>query len=1226
MLLLVALFAGSSLYGGSAPVSRAHAPPTSAPAESLAAILTAPLAPVTEPATDVPLPGSAVLGPASNASVPILVTLSYSNQSLLNETLGALSDPASPAYHQYLTAAEFDREFSPSPAAYSDALSYFESFGVSGLTTYSNRVSIGFDAAAPTVARIFHTSLDDYDYDGVTYFAPAAPTSLPAPIAASVAQVEGLSSYSDHFLTKELELTPVHAQGPSLSAPLASSGVSGYLAPPVVDGIQFEYAADFQAAYDELSLFSQYGYPTNATVATLLWGGEYTYSPTSTPYGPLTTDQYVGGFDPNDVDEFFNETLPAGEPHPVAEGVPIGGAVAPGPLASWDSTGAVVENTLDLEMVGSSAPGAHLYNIYGPSPTTVNLDEALAYALNPNASFSGLDNVSVITNSWGGTDSNDSSWFESLEEAQARGITVVAASGDSDDSELSSKYVGSPVEFPSAMAYDGFGVVAVGGTTVVLNSTSLEIDRQVAWSDLAPAGGGGPIGSTGGVSTVFPEPSWQVASPEANSVIRDAGLGAGRGVPDLAALANDTLFTYTLNGTQYPATDATYGGEFYYVQGTSISAPLTAGLIATIDHTLVSAGNRPLGFLDPALYSVADEEFAAVPGEVSPIGAFDSSYNSILPALPTADVVSGSNAEYPAGTGYDLVTGWGSLDAYNFTMYVLRSSSQGVIGRLSGVQDWVNLTGLAVTSTGSSGDFNASTQQNLFLANSLGAPVYWVQNVVYIRGAPGDWSMNFTGWVVWPFWALYPSETIYEYNVPLTGLVESTPLDFDFETELTNTSSPTETPTIVFSFGVAGTHALSLPVPGAAYILGGLNDTYSWQGTTYTNGPYPGGSSAEGFLSPQFALVGGPSDGLGAYGPATAGTIQATIEPYGSSSFFPAGTETLPLSATQTGEEAEDVGYTQTAGNAWSIGYDSGSETQGIVMFELARLVSDEYTVQFNETGAPASATWWVNVTGAPSLTASAATGQLSLTLANGSYAWTASVNVAHASLLPGSGTVVVAGSTEFVDLKFVEENDTVTFSESDLPGGAHWTVSISSSKAVSGTTPDLLARLPYGNYSFTVSGPNTTWAATPARGTFEIDADPASVTVTFREVVYAVEFVPTFSGTGPVAWSVTIAGTYVNGTSGNGSLELANGSYSFRVSVPSGYSVRPVNGSVALDGRPSEVNFTITRAVGSTSLSPFELLALLGVVVLIVGVVVALAARRRSRPPPTPPPGVYPR
>ena len=123
------------------------------------------------------------------------------------------------------------------------------------------------------------------------------------------------------------------------------------------------------------------------------------------------------------------------------------------------------------------------------------------------------------------------------------------------------------------------------------------------------------------------------------------------------------------------------------------------------------------------------------------------------------------------------MTGWGSIDAYNFTMYVLNIDRSQSLNDLKGVYDKLSLHGLNVTSylynssTGSYSTlntfYNASIQQNLFLANQLGAPVYWIQNVVYINGSQSlGWSVNYTGWVVYPFYGQYPTQTVLLYSGP----------------------------------------------------------------------------------------------------------------------------------------------------------------------------------------------------------------------------------------------------------------------------------------------------------------------------------------------------------------------------------------------------------------------------------------------------------------------------
>ncbi|MDG6913540.1 MAG: hypothetical protein JRN35_10750, partial [Nitrososphaerota archaeon] len=388
-----------------------------------------------------------------------------------------------------------------------------------------------------------------------------------------------------------------------------------------------EDAPYFQAAYDELPLFNAFNYPKGAVIATILWSG---HNSSGAPVAP---------FYPPDVYDYYNQTMPTGEPHATVYGAPINGAPSPGPSAGYDVSEANVENTLDLEMVGSTAPGSTIYNVYGPSKMVAEEDSAFSYVLNPS-NTPGLQNVEVISNSWGAGDMNDSVWYNDLQEAQARGITVLAASGDTGDNPANRNWPGTDAEFPSSMAYSNFGVTAVGGTTLTLNVNSsspyyLHITSQVAWYDPKNL-----TGSSGGISLVFPEPTWQMWS-EANNIIE----GAGRGVPDIAAVANNTFMTITLNGLQY--SDELVGG-------TSIACPVEAGIVASMDTVLVGSQQPRLGFLNPLVYALGTEE-----------------YDYRLPSPPLDNVTSGRNFQYSALIGYDFVTGWGSIDATNFTMLVL---------------------------------------------------------------------------------------------------------------------------------------------------------------------------------------------------------------------------------------------------------------------------------------------------------------------------------------------------------------------------------------------------------------------------------------------------------------------------------------------------------------------------------------------------------------------------
>lgn len=577
-------------------------------------------------------------GSTYNKSTHIVVILNYSNQTRLDNFLSNLSNPSSPYYHHYMTASQFDANFSPSPALYNSAVSYFARSGMYNITTFPDRSVIAMEGTSGAVYKAFHTNMSVGQVNGSITVGPQSYPALPSWLATSVYDVVGLSNSAKVSFSLNLEdaLSSAQAKG------VLSSGIS-YPAPRFQKQInaQVIFGTDLQVTYNETQLFGNH-YDRGEVIATLLWSGNYTNAQgVSVPTAP---------FNPSDLNYYFNNTYPTysngtlAEPLPNVSGVPILGAPSPGPSAAKDTSGATLENTLDLEMVGSMAPGAQIFNVYGPNPSVSDLTQAFATVLSPpSGAPQELLNTTVISNSWGGSDGTDSAWNTMLQQAQARGITVLASSGDSGDSQHSPKYAGGPdiVQFPSTDANNTYGVTAVGGTNLSINSTTLDFITQQAWYVNSTHS---IVGSTGGISSVYTEPSWQL-----NSVANLTLKGQGRGVPDISAIANNTVIYYS-NKT---------ASNFYIVSGTSISSPVEAGLVATMDAYLNASGETPLGFIDPLIYRLGTDQY-------------DPSYPGYAPLKndPFFNVSPGHNYLYnvtPLGRpGYNLVTGMGSINAWNF--------------------------------------------------------------------------------------------------------------------------------------------------------------------------------------------------------------------------------------------------------------------------------------------------------------------------------------------------------------------------------------------------------------------------------------------------------------------------------------------------------------------------------------------------------------------------------
>jgi kumamolisin len=208
---------------------------------------------------------------------------------------------------------------------------------------------------------------------------------------------------------------------------------------------------------------------------------------------------------------------------------------------------------------------------------------------------------------------------DSLQAASLLGMTVcVAAGDDGSDDEVGDGHA--HVDFPSSSPF----VLGVGGTT--LKKSSSGVITETAWKDgdgLRKDNGGS---TGGGVSTIFPRPSWQTVTIESVN----PGSIEGRVVPDVAADASaNTGYWTVVDGQGAPS------------GGTSAAAPLWASLIARLNASL----GAPVGFLSPLLYAVGAN-------------------GQTLGQTGCRDITSGNNdtasiGGYSAGPGYDAVTGWG---------------------------------------------------------------------------------------------------------------------------------------------------------------------------------------------------------------------------------------------------------------------------------------------------------------------------------------------------------------------------------------------------------------------------------------------------------------------------------------------------------------------------------------------------------------------------------------
>ena len=318
------------------------------------------------------------------------------------------------------------------------------------------------------------------------------------------------------------------------------------------------------------------------------------------------------GYTASDVSLYFSNIHQSNK-------VPIANVVVDnGSASQWSSANDEGEVCLDIEQVVSVAPGLNQLRVYiGPTRFGTGVD---GFIFNRMAT----DNLAKqLSNSWWWSPDDPSTDDPYFEEMAAQGQTFFSISGDKGAYvKNDSKDQGYPAE--------DVHLTVVGGTALTTSGPGGPWQSEVAWNDGGDGSGGGPADDG---KTYFPIQSWQ--KPVINS--SNGGSNTLRNSPDVALQADfDNYICYD---------GGTCGTDW---GGTSFASPRWAAWFALVNQQLVANGSPAgLGFINPTLYAIGQS----------------SRYSADF-----HDVVSGNNDTdgqpvfYYAVPGYDLVTGWGSMN------------------------------------------------------------------------------------------------------------------------------------------------------------------------------------------------------------------------------------------------------------------------------------------------------------------------------------------------------------------------------------------------------------------------------------------------------------------------------------------------------------------------------------------------------------------------------------
>lgn len=563
--------------------------------------------------------------------VTLVFKRSPAQEADLQQLLAQQTDLSSPLYHRWLTPEDFAARFGIADADIAATESWLQSHGftIDSLSRSHDRIT--FSGTATEIQQAFGAELHRLrapaDTDNELHFAPVTELSLPPTLAPLTAAVLHLSDFRPRPSVRPI---------PNYTT---ATNQSHFLAP-----------GDIVSMYDLFPL--SVGMNDTGTGQSLAIAGQ---SFVKTGTGTVIST--------------FTSTIASANPSITPVIVPGSGVEA---IVPRD----VGESEIDLEYSSSLVPGANIFFVYTGASPNYNVFDALFYAITE-------DIAPVVSISYGGCEplmsTSDLQQANALfEQAAAQGQTLVASSGDSGSTACApvSSSIGVSmmqqqqlaVSFPASSPY----VTAVGGTqmapgtfaagasnywdaatSVDATGSLISYVPEVVWNEDSSTFG--IAASGGGISSVFPRPSWQTGVPGIPS-------GSFRLVPDIALQASVSSPGYVIC-TDDPdivgaITDCSSGlkasnGNYVLSGGTSFGAPIFAAFLISLNQYEQTMG---LGNINPTLYSLA-----AQPSLYNSI-FHDITSGTIACAIGDGNCGTPGTTGYAATPGYDMATGLGSLD------------------------------------------------------------------------------------------------------------------------------------------------------------------------------------------------------------------------------------------------------------------------------------------------------------------------------------------------------------------------------------------------------------------------------------------------------------------------------------------------------------------------------------------------------------------------------------
>ncbi|HXE76620.1 MAG TPA: protease pro-enzyme activation domain-containing protein, partial [Rhodanobacter sp.] len=531
-----------------------------------------------------------------------------------------------------------------------------------------NKTQIDFSGTAGQVKQAFHTQENIYTINQVKHLANAGDISIPVALQSVVAGVVGLNDFHARAFHKKSQIAQWSASKKGFVPKSASATGSGVTSQAIsyggVGGWRGLVPNDLATMYGVRTIRNNGITGKGITIAVV----------EEADMVPSDWSNFVSVFNLAKFGGTFQQFNPA---------PPSGANNCTDPDAIYGYTMDDSETLLDAEWSTAIAPGA---NIWVASCSGYNADYSPASDNFFGGVFiaaSNLINASsrpdIISASYGAgeliTDGASKTAIDLMwAQADAEGISVFISTGDSGSNPdfngltiigagldtnafATSAHVTAVGGTDTADVLDGTTSQYFASTPSVVGGSALSYVPEIPWNESCGNGAAAKDwgfnsaiafcqqwsrfdydgfyspseASSGGSSSVDAKPAWQ-------RQIFNAAKDQSRDIPDVALFAGSFFnYTWVITCTSYDPCSPDFSGQTALSGGTSLSAPMFAGIQALMDQGLHARGlPTDQGNAAPTLYALAAQEYG---GSTGPSPTSLATCNSDNGATGTRDCV-----------------------------------------------------------------------------------------------------------------------------------------------------------------------------------------------------------------------------------------------------------------------------------------------------------------------------------------------------------------------------------------------------------------------------------------------------------------------------------------------------------------------------------------------------------------------------------------------------------